>query len=214
METKTFLNYLAESKKNYSYTVKLAMPSVTDNTLDCLEACLSKYHLVSAEKFKSTPIQESPLDFPSVKNMPVHTAEIELEYPSSTAFLQNLIANSLSVPNIQVVVFSQNDPLKIERDLFTQRTSDEYKSNYQPVLGSDYPKDQDQQQFGNDYTASFLKSLADQRSNRPLNTLTNALIPDQKVDTVSKEYHSYNTVTGADQPTLFGRTKLIKIKGK
>lgn len=214
MTSKTFLNYLSEANREYRYTIKLAVPSIDDNMLDCLEQALQKYCLKSAQEFKATPVQECPLDFPNIRNMPVYSSEIVLLYPSSLAFLQTLVANHLKISTGQVAVFSENDPLQIERDLFIQRTSDEYKDNYTPTLGSEYPADTDKPQYGDEYNAEFLKSLAAQRANRPLNITTNSLLPDQVFDPVAKEYHTYTQSTGANRPTLFGRTKLTNIKEK
>ena len=81
---KGFKDYLSDAYPEYKYTVKLAVDKVTDEMLDCMETCLSKYDLKAASKFKDTPIQESPLDFPNIKNSPVFITEITIAVVSKT----------------------------------------------------------------------------------------------------------------------------------
>jgi hypothetical protein len=68
---KSFTTYVAETKTEYKYVLKFAIHEMADDTVDKLEASLLKYDLKSASKFRKTPIQESPLDFPNIKNTPV-----------------------------------------------------------------------------------------------------------------------------------------------
>ena len=96
MSNRTFSDYVADRRTGYKYTIKFALPEVNDAMLDLLETCLGKYNLVSATKFRSTPIQLAPLEFPNIKSTPVHSSDIELEYPASLDFLKTYIANSLT----------------------------------------------------------------------------------------------------------------------
>jgi len=103
--SKKFIEYFAETKKEYEYTLKLAVPQMTDDMIDMLEAALGKYGLKSATAFRKTPIQESPLDFPNVQNMPVFICDIALDYPSSHDFLRTFIGNTLGVSPIAIAVY-------------------------------------------------------------------------------------------------------------
>ena len=77
---KTLKEYIAESKKVYSFKIKVAgdLPeSFQENLKQSLERC----KVIKLEKIKSTPIQALPLDFPTMKNVEVHMFEVMCEYP-------------------------------------------------------------------------------------------------------------------------------------
>ncbi len=137
-EKKSFVKYVAETKTEYNYVLKFAVHDMTDKMIDGLEACLKKYNLISASSFRKTPIQESPLDFPNVKNTPVYICDISMNYPASLDFLRTYVCNSLDISPALLAVYSENDPRQIETDLYVDRTSAEYKAKYKARLGSDY----------------------------------------------------------------------------
>ena len=141
---KNFKEYLMESAKQYKYTLKIAIDEIDNRMLDRNEHCLGPYQLTSASSFKKTPIQESPLDFPNVKNYAVHISELVMEYPASRDFLETFISNKLGISEQQVVVYSENDPRKFETELHLERSNPDYKKNYKAVLGDDeYPQTED-----------------------------------------------------------------------
>lgn len=135
----TFKHYIMGAKE-YKYTLKIAIDDIDNRMLDKIEYCLEKYELQSASAFKKTPIQESPLDFPNVRNHAVHISELVMAYPASRDFLETLISNKLGISEQQIVVYSENDPRRAETNLHLERSSSEYKENYKAVLGEDdYP---------------------------------------------------------------------------
>jgi len=106
----TFLELLESNKKEYKFTVKLACQEVDNDMLDKMEKCLEKYDLVSASKFKKSPLQKNPLDFPRVTNSEVHTSDIVTNYPCTQDLLSTQIAKELEIPQHHVVVYTENDP--------------------------------------------------------------------------------------------------------
>lgn len=110
---KSLLDYVIENQKEYKFTVKVACSDITDDMLDCLEDCLSKYDLVSAEQFKKSPILQHPIDFPRVKNSEIHTTEIITNYPATRDLLEITISEALGLDRCCVVVYSENDPRRI-----------------------------------------------------------------------------------------------------
>lgn len=209
MATKKFTDYISENKHEYKYTIKLAITDMQDHYMDCLETALQKYQLKSASAFRKTPIQESPLDFPNVKNMPVFMSDIVLGYPASLDFLRTFVGNVTGISTQQIAVYSENDPRQIETDLYLQRTSDQFKDQYQTALGNDYPATE-KPPYGDQYNISFLKELETVRKNRECVTVENPLSPAQTIDhsTLPKGY-SDTKQPSAEDVGFFGRNKRV-----
>lgn len=217
-EKKSFTSYVAENKTDYNYVLKFAVHEMPDSKIDMLEACLKKYDLKSASAFRKTPIQESPLDFPNIKNTPVFTCDITLGYPGSLDFLRIYICNSLGISPSQLAVYSDNDPRQIETDLYLDRSSEEFKKNYKTRLGSDHEETGDKDLYGEKYNMSFLKELENVRKEREIVTVENPLSPKETVDhsTLPKGYDGFNDPKNLkkDDVGLFGRIKkpsLLKV---
>lgn len=209
-EKKSFTNYVAETKTDYKYVLKFAVNEMPDGTIDKLESCLKKYDLKSASAFRKTPIQESPLDFPNVKNTPVFICDLTLGYPGSLDFLRTHICNNLGISTAQLAVYSENDPRQIETDLYLDRNSPEYKEKYKARLGSDYEQT-DAPAYGEAYTTGFLKELEKVRKERETVVIANALSSTEKIDhsTLPKGYDGFNDPKNLnkDDVGLFGRVK-------
>jgi hypothetical protein len=217
-EKKTFRSYFAETKSEYKYVLKFAVYEMTDTMIDCLESSLKKYDLKQASAFKKTPIQESPLDFPNVKNTPVFICSITLGYPGSLDFLRTYVCNNLGISAGQLVVYSENDPRQIETDLYIDRNSPEYKEKYKTKLGSDYEESGDKSLYGAEYNVSFLKELEKVSKERKVTQVENPLSVPQDIDhsTLPKGYDGFNDPKNLkkDDVGLFGRVKkptLLKV---
>ena len=216
-EKKSFATYVAEVKTEYKYVLKFAVNEMTDEMIDKMEAGLAKYDLKSASAFRKTPIQESPLDFPNVKNTPVFICDMALGYPSSLDFLRTYICNCVGISPAMLAVYSENDPRQIETDLYIDRNSPEFKSKYKTMLGSDY-EEEPQEPYGEKYNTSFLKELEQVRKDRKVVTVENPLSPAATTDhsTLTKDYDSFNDPKNLkkDDVGLFGRIKkpaLVKV---
>ena len=218
MVHKSFTSYVAENKKEYKYVLKFAVEEISESQIDILESCLGKYELKEASAFRKTPIQESPLDFPNIKNMPVYICDITLNYPASLDFLRTYICNNLSISASQLVVYSENDPRQIETDLYIDRNSPEYREKYKTRLGSDYEETGDKDMYGEKYNVSFLKELNKVRKERESVVVENPLSPKEITDhsTLPKDYDGFNDPKNLKSDTVgfFGRIKkpnLIKV---
>jgi len=216
-EKKSFISYVAESKTDYKYVLKFALNEMPDGTIDVLESCLKKYDLKAASAFRKTPIQESPLDFPNVKNTSVFICDITLGYPGSLDFLRTYICNNLGIPLAQLVVYSDNDPRQIETDLYLDRNSEEFKKKYKTRLGSDH-ESTEVPAYGEAYNIGFLKELEKVRKEREITTVENPLsnINADDHSTLPKDYDGFNDPKNLkkDDVGLFGRVKkpnLLKV---
>jgi hypothetical protein len=211
-DNKSFITYVAETKTDYNYVLKFAVHEMTDDMIDILETALKKYNLKEASSFRKTPIQESPLDFPNVRNTAVFICNITLGYPGSLDFLRTYICNNLGISPQQLAVYSGNDPRQIETDLFVDRTSKEYKEKYKARLGSDYEDvPDDEKRYGESYTTPFLQELEKVRKQREITIINNPLSQDEKTDhsTLTTDYHGFNDSKNLpkDDVGLFGRIK-------
>lgn len=215
-EKKTFAGYVAESKTEFKYVLKFAISEMTDNMIDMLEGSLQKYDLKKASSFRKTPIQESPLDFPNVKNMPVYICDITIGYPASLDFLRTYICNTVGIAESCLAVYSENDPRQIETDLYIDRSSPEYKKKYKTRLGSDYEEvpGAAEQTYGETYNTKFLQELEKVSKDRRMTVVTNPLSIENKQDhsTLPKDYHGFNDPKNlkTDDVGFFGRIKLPK----
>lgn len=211
-DKKSFATYIAESKTEYNYVLKFAVNDMTDMMIDQLEAALKKYELKTASAFRKTPIQESPLDFPNVKNTSVYICDITMLYPASLDFLRIYICNSLGISPANLAVYSENDPRQIETDLYVDRTSAEYKKKYITRLGSDYPETSEKELYGETYNTDFLKELEKVSKEREKHVVENPLSPKETIDhsTLPKDYDEFNSPKNLkkDDLSLFGRIKL------
>ena len=76
-----FTKYLAESHKQYDYRIKIA-GDIDKDFATKLETGLQKFEVAKLSAGKSTPIQETPLDFPQFKNTNVTIFELTTNYPA------------------------------------------------------------------------------------------------------------------------------------
>lgn len=215
-EKKSFVKYVAETKTEYKYVLKFAVHEMSDHMIDCMEACLKKYNLTAASAFRKTPIQESPLDFPNVKNTAVYICDITMGYPASLDFLRTYICNSLDISPALLAVYSECDPRQIETDLYVDRTSKEYKDKYKARLGSDY-EETPAPAYGAEYNMGFLQELAKVSKERDVTIALNPLSQAETTDhsTLPKDYDSFNDTKNLkkDDVGLFGRVKKANITG-
>ena len=208
------MNYVAETKTEYKYVLKFATFDMTDDMITCLENCLVKYDIKSASAFRKTPIQESPLDFPNVKNTPVYICDLVIGYPGSLDFLRTYICNSMGISPSQLVVYSEHDPRQIETDLYVERNSEEYKSKYKARLGNDTYENvngaEDGQLFGDKYNMDFLKELDTinkENAAKLIKVVSGEAVSNHA--TLPAGYHDYNSEKNLPKNDigLFGRIK-------
>jgi len=152
---KTFKEYLTENKKVYSFKVKVA-GDLPENFQDDFKKSLEKYNVITLDKM-TTPVQESPLDFPEKTNKEINIFDLVLEYPITAPE----IANFLKEMNISEECFrvrGSSEPREYEH-MITAKDSeagalldDPYYKETTDIKHKDY--------FGADFNKNFLKELA------------------------------------------------------
>jgi hypothetical protein len=156
---KSFVEYLKENieEKKYTFKIKVA-GDLPEHCEDVMETSLQQYKVRKFSKGKSTPIQASLMDFPTVKNASMTVFEVELEYPTTSAVLSELLANTTGISRDCIRV---RTPLE-EANLEIEMQADE-ESDSKPLLTQDYEKENNQNLVGEKYISTFLKDLAKTR---------------------------------------------------
>lgn len=175
---KTFKEYLAESKKVYSFKVKVA-GELPEGFADKLKERLGASGLAVFENLGTTPIQKLPLDFPQKQNCEVTVFEVVCEYPITSPELSNYV-KSLGLTEESFRVRGSNEPTEAE-----QLTANELLSDSALLNDSQYkeqPAVKHKDYFGDDFNNSFLKDLAKAAKERKKENGTNVeyKLPKQK----------------------------------
>jgi hypothetical protein len=136
----------------YSFKVKVA-GDLPEKFQENLKSSLEKFEVVTFDKM-TTPVQESPMDFPELSNRSITIFDLVLEYP-------------ITAPEISVHVKEQG----ISEEYFRVRGSGEpseidqmIDENGNTVLNDPFyaaeTKIKTKDYFGDDFNKSFLKDLA------------------------------------------------------
>lgn len=104
---KSYKEYLIESKQVYEFKIKIAGDCPKDCSM-LIKRALSKFQVENCSSGKSTPIQETQVDFPGHKNVGVTLFDVSTNYPATSAEVAaliaehcNLSAGSLKVRNLK-----------------------------------------------------------------------------------------------------------------
>jgi hypothetical protein len=152
----SFIKYLKEEaeKKKYAFKIKIA-GDLPEHCEDTMETALQKYQVSRFTKGKSTPIQSELLEFPNVRNMSMTVFEVELDYPTTSPVLLELISSNCGIDRSCIRV---RTPLE-EEDL--SQAADDKKKTDKPLLAQDYETDKEGQKLvGEKYVSTFLKDIA------------------------------------------------------
>ena len=163
----TFLTYLTESTKEYDYKIKVAGP-MADNFANDLETACQKFEVKKLSTGKKTPIQEMPLDFPSLKNIEVTIYELKTLYPVSAYELREYLANYLNLAKNQIVVKKPGEPSEEYQEEMNNKDS-EFVAKLQDLEYGDAPKVKAEEHYGDNYNTSLLKELLKDRKAHALN---------------------------------------------
>lgn len=163
---KSFVDYLKESKEEKKYTFKIKVAGdLPEHCEDVMETSMQKYQVSKFTKGKSSPIQANLVDFPTVKNASVTVFEVELDYPTTSSVLAELLANSTGISRDCIRVRTPLEDAVI--DLENTYSADE--KSKESLLTKDYPKENFQDKVGQKHVTSFLKDLAKARKeNQPV----------------------------------------------
>lgn len=157
---KRFINYLNESaqEKKYAFKIKVA-GALPDNCEDCMESALQKFQVSKFSKGKTTPIQATLLDFPTITNAEMTMFEVELDYPATSHVITELLANATGIAKNAIVV---RTPLE-EANWAIENENTHDDGDKKALLSQDYEKENNQKLVGEKYISSFLKDLAKTR---------------------------------------------------
>lgn len=153
---KDLQDYLLESKKTYSFKIKLA-GDITEDHTSKLKTALEKFSVVTLSAPKRTPIQSVPLDFPNMENINVNIYEFECNYPTIPSILEQYVAQIIGWPQNSVRVRYASDIEELEQ---TQKPESEELLN-NPEMGQ---ADEDaQEKVGQKRISNLLKDLSNSK---------------------------------------------------
>lgn len=151
---KSFKEYLAESKKVYSFKVKIA-GDVPENFANDLKSRLSEKEVVTFESMTKLPVRKVPMDFPQLSDMDVHVFDVVTEYPATPEEIKKHI-EEMACCEHYVVKYS-SDPS--EEDQINMFSDAKQGSRLEDANYGDSPKVKHKDYFGDDFNAGFLKDL-------------------------------------------------------
>ena len=175
--------YLVEAAKEYKYRIKFAVNTLTADQKGALEDALAKFDLRSVGSYTNTPIQQSPLDFPNVRNSKVHIVEIVLGYPVTVDQLRMFLSDKVGINQQEIAVYNEYDPrdnYNVEAEAITAPRNPDYVAR----LGTEYEEDE-KPDYGKDHNDKLLTELEDERKERPVVEVENPLMQKTAVDNTS-----------------------------
>jgi hypothetical protein len=111
---RTFKDILTESKKTYHFIVRIA-GELPENATEKLNTLVERFGKVSVTGPKRAPITETPMDFPRLKNVEVHTWEVEVNYPTTRDVMQEYLASGCDVAKTHINVRVPGDPVELDQ---------------------------------------------------------------------------------------------------
>lgn len=155
---KTYRDYLAESKKTFSYRVKVADCDLTPEIREKLESTLDAYQLINITKPKSMPITRYR-EFPTLGPVSCNQFEVEFNYPCLADQVRQTIHAGTGIPLQHIFVV---DPAVDQMDADPVSNQEDGA-----VLGKDLPKSDGSAQdvVGDKHVSSLLKELGKDKYN-------------------------------------------------
>jgi hypothetical protein len=109
----TFIEYLVETVKTYEFKIKIA-GKLDSGFAKSIKETLSKYDCASVSKGRRLPIQESPLDFPALKNSEVTIFDVVCRYPATPQVITEFLSDTLKINKGSIVVRTTQEDLNFE----------------------------------------------------------------------------------------------------
>ena len=130
LEDKGIKEYVNLASQMSSENVKFYLAGELDKDFNTkLEQGLQKFEVAKLSAGKTTPIQETPLDFPMFKNTNVTIYELTTNYPSSVFEMAEYIANYMGLARNQVVVRKPGEPTEEYQDnMAKEKDESEFKA--------------------------------------------------------------------------------------
>lgn len=152
---KSFKEYLVESKKTYSFKIKVA-GELPENFTTELKSRLDRCGLKTLAEAGKTPIQKVPLDFPEMKNVEVTLFDVMCEYPITAPEIESEL-KEMGMDPCCFRVRGMGEPSEVEQVQSMEEPSG--KSLLQDGSYSEAAKIKQKDYFGDDFNKTFLKDL-------------------------------------------------------
>lgn len=149
---KSYKAYLVESKKTYSFKLKVAGECPKDCTTKIKQA-LDQFDVESVSAGKATPIQSVQHEFPEHKNVEVTIFDVVTNYPATSKQVHDKISHVLGMSLSDIRV--RNEAEEAEVDI--NHAHDEVTG--EAIIGSDYEPANHQDLVGVKHAFSLLKDL-------------------------------------------------------
>lgn len=151
---KSFTEYLTESKKTYEFKIKVA-GELSESFEEKLKIAMERFSVVKLSKGKRTPITETPLDFPQLKNTSVTSFDLAINYPTTSQVLENYISQVCGCPASNIRVKTENQCAEDYQETLNRKEAEK------PLIGQcDFPESNHQDLVGEKKISSFLKDLS------------------------------------------------------
>jgi len=177
---KKFSEYLTESKKTYKFLVRIA-GELPESATEKLKSYLEKFQVVSVSNPKRAPITETPMDFPQLQNVEVHTWEVEVTYPTTREVMQEYLVQQCDVNKTHLNVRAEGDPI----EEYQQSTED--NQPYEALLNTeDMGGESAQADVGGNRVMDLLKELEIARKEREIDPVE-SVTPGESKDISNEE---------------------------
>lgn len=148
---KPYKEYLAESKKTFSFRVRIADCDLTPEINEKIETALAAFDLIDKTAAKRLPPQRRP-EFYQMGPVECHQFEITVNYPANPEGVRNVISQGAGISAQRIFVTLPNS----EPEMFNAKSSTEDS----PVLTKEeLPTNNGQDHVGDKKVGSFLKEL-------------------------------------------------------
>ena len=150
---KQLQEYIAESKKQYEYRIKIA-GEFPKEIFDKIKTALEMYQVANCTDPKKTPIQKDPYGFPGLHNEEIHFFDVTLDYPAnSQQVIEIARQNGINPSKIVVVGKEFNDSMNQELEGVEDGTR---------LETPDYPAQTKEQKAASEaYADSYKKAAAE-----------------------------------------------------
>ena len=145
---KTFKQYLTESKRDYTYRIKL-INEIDNESVDRIERHLAKYEVKSVQAPKRLMLQSAPYDFPQARGHEVYVIEFTTQRPASAYQIQEELKSLLGLRDNVMKVRSDMEPLE-QQEQGSMLEDGDY-SEAEKIKGEDY--------YGDKYNSKFVQEL-------------------------------------------------------
>jgi len=156
---KTFRDYLIESKKVYSFKVKLS-GDIPENFVENLKKRLDSYEVVTLEKMP-TPVEETSVDFSQYGDQEITVFDLVVEYPITAPEIAAYL-KEMSISEECFRVRGSSEPSETDRRIVRDEAGALLDDPFYREETKIKPKDY----FGDDFNKDFLKQLAKEAKER------------------------------------------------